>query len=827
MLSRQKEEPVLVGHPPIITIEKHYTETINFLEQLRPGGPAVLTAIIPDGKTETITTKTDDLVRKFVRERDGKQNLYFSVNPTRRPMSSKTAKTDIAQIEFLLADLDPADSETAEAAKSRYLAALESYPLTATFIIDSGNGIQALWKLNKPIKLNNPVMGIDPKTKKKGPVYDEETEKVIKDVEGRSKRLMEALGSVAGTQNIDRVLRLPGTTNLPNARKLAAGRVACQTRLLKFNEISHPLQAFPVSVESKHDNPDQGDHSQSQSDSIDWTKVEEHAGWLKSVDDLPTDFNPKGRKIVGHVGNIKELNFDLKQSELLEQPYDSWSQVSLALATIFKADGRYTLEKIAAALMCELPCNYHIVIKHPDLKLRRRAVERTLAAAYQPTATTKAKWSARVLDWREVKVNGSPKASLYNVRLGIVAMGIRCRHDLFRDVTTIGFEGDDVVHEIRPILGEVTDAAMMQLRNIFSERWGFDPEDGYIFAAVKTLAFENCFDPILDLLSEAEANWDGVERLDHWVTTYLKAPDTRLNRAIGRKVLIAAVRRPRSPGCKFDNITVLEGEEGTDKSTAINTLCGDAYFSDQSIVGAKDKEVMEQLIGIWMHESADLTGLKKAEVEHVKAFASRKVDRARPAYGRVRANISRRSIDWATTNDEEYLQSQTGNRRFWPIAVGRIDIEALRRDRLQLLGEAATYESRGESIFLEEELWGDAKIEQEKRRVKDPWEDVLASIPTVIEGNAFDLSGRNRKIIHLVDRGNYIEEQVSSFDLLTYVLNIPPGIQDRRHSMKLATVMKTLGWDRPPSQKITVDGQQVRGFIRRVTTEKDDRRDGG
>lgn len=333
------------------------------------------------------------------------------------------------------------------------------------------------------------------------------------------------------------------------------------------------------------------------------------------------------------------------------------------------------------------------------------------------------------IQWREVRHNGKPVPSLYNVRAGLMAMKIICRHDMFRDVTIISYAGDKTVHEVKPLLGELTNSALLMLRQAFSEHFGFDPDDKYILDAVKTLAFENCFDPILDLLDEAQRDWDKKKRLDKWVIDYLKCKDTPLNRAIGRKMLVAAARRARDPGCKFDNITVLEGAEGKNKSTTISTLAGDEYFSDQTILGASDKEIQEQLSGVWMHEVADMTGMKKADVEQVKAFASRQVDRARPAYGRVLERKPRRSIDWATTNDEQYLLSQTGNRRFWPLACGDIDIEALRGDRLQLFGEAAHYESEGESLVLDEALWPDAKVEQEKRRVRHPWEDLLANIP--------------------------------------------------------------------------------------------------
>jgi predicted P-loop ATPase len=136
----------------------------------------------------------------------------------------------------------------------------------------------------------------------------------------------------------------------------------------------------------------------------------------------------------------------------------------------------------------------------------------------------------------------------------------------------------------------------------------------------------------------------------------------------------------------------------------------------------------ELLTGIWLYEIADLTDISKADVNRVKAFASRDTDRARPAYGRVVEKRPRRNTFWGTTNDQQYLKSQTGNRRFLPVPVGRIDIDALSRDRDQLWGEAAAAEAAGESIVLDESLWATAAEEQEKRRTIDPWEDILADI---------------------------------------------------------------------------------------------------
>ena len=240
------------------------------------------------------------------------------------------------------------------------------------------------------------------------------------------------------------------------------------------------------------------------------------------------------------------------------------------------------------------------------------------------------------------------------------------------------------------------------MRRLLSDRFGFDLTDKHVRDAVKSLALEHCFDPVADMLDEAEANWDGVARLDRMAADYLNCEDTPLNSACVRKTMIAAVARVRQPGCKFDTILVLEGPEGWNKSTAWQVLAGEENFSDERIIGKDSREVQEQLAGIWIHENADLAGMKKAEVETVKAFASRTSDRARPAYGHFLKKQPRHSIEVGTTNSDEYLQSQTGNRRFWPMRVLQaIDLEKLKKDRLQLWGEAAHYQSKGESLTLD------------------------------------------------------------------------------------------------------------------------------
>jgi hypothetical protein len=202
-------------------------------------------------------------------------------------------------------------------------------------------------------------------------------------------------------------------------------------------------------------------------------------------------------------------------------------------------------------------------------------------------------------------------------------------------------------------------------------------------------------------------------------------------------------------------------------------------------------------------------GIKRGQAnffEKAKAFASRRIDRARKAYGRVREDVPRRSVFFATTNDKEYLQSQTGNRRFWPVETSHIDKEALRADRDQLWAEAAHREAQGESIVLDQKLWEDAREQQEERRSKDPWENKLLLIPDTVR----TYEGIERRIVWR-DRG---EECVSSADLLTFVLEVAIERQHSGTGKRLSTVMKQLGWQRKKGGKVWIDGMAVNGYFR-------------
>ena len=105
--------------------------------------------------------------------------------------------------------------------------------------------------------------------------------------------------------------------------------------------------------------------------------------------------------------------------------------------------------------------------------------------------------------------------------------------------------------------------------------------------------------------------------------------------------------------------------------------------------------------------------MRRADVEKIKAFATRTHDRARPAYGRRRVDAPRRCTFIATTNEDEYLQSASGNRRFWPVRTSAIDIGALKDARNQLWAEAVAAEAKGDPLTLPKDLWKQASAAQD------------------------------------------------------------------------------------------------------------------
>jgi hypothetical protein len=228
--------------------------------------------------------------------------------------------------------------------------------------------------------------------------------------------------------------------------------------------------------------------------------------------------------------------------------------------------------------------------------------------------------------------------SFENALIALKAMKLDCRLDVFHDrVIVKGYEstanGDAT---------ENLDNMLMKLRERILRQWGFDPSKEYLADALRTECLDHMFDPVRDYLDGLR--WDGKPRIDTWLMRYCSAKDTPVIRAFGRKFFLAGVRRVRQPGCKFDNILTMEGYQGAGKSTLLRTLAGEDNFCDNEILGLEKREQQEALQGVWIYELAELEGMRKADVTHIKLFASKTHDKARPAWGRAVVDRPRRTI---------------------------------------------------------------------------------------------------------------------------------------------------------------------------------------
>lgn len=301
---------------------------------------------------------------------------------------------------------------------------------------------------------------------------------------------------------------------------------------------------------------------------------------------------------------------------------------------------------------------------------------------------------------------------------------------------------------------------------------------GAVADCVAAVAQDAPYHPLREYLMALK--WDGSRRLETWLQAYLGAiGDPRYLAAIGRRWLISAVARIMQPGCQVDHTLVLEGSQGLRKTEAARTLAvrPEWFVGDLPQIGTKDSQV--QLIGHWIIEIAELKAIKSSEIEATKAFLTQRHDTFRPPYGRRAAQFPRQCVFLATTNEEEYLRDRTGNRRYWPAKVTRIDLEALQRDRDQLWAEAVHEFRQGTQWHLTDEENVLASGQQAERvQVTQTEEDVSAFLAQECAAGKTEITVR---------------------DVLVYGLGLEPdkpGYAEsaRRLGAAVAEAMDRAGW---------------------------------
>lgn len=257
------------------------------------------------------------------------------------------------------------------------------------------------------------------------------------------------------------------------------------------------------------------------------------------------------------------------------------------------------------------------------------------------------------------------------------------------------------------------------------ERLGVKVGIPTVHAALESVAHHQSYNPLTDYLSSLK--WDGKPRIETMLIDYFGAEPTDYARAISKRFMISAAARAIKPGCKVDTMLILEGDQGTFKSTAIAELFSDEWFTDElSEIGSKDAAM--QLQGVWCVEVAEMATMIRSEVKRLKEFLARRIDKFRPTYGRHVVESKRHCVFVGTVNPTDgYLKDETGARRFWPIKTNEIKLKQIIQDRDQLWAESVQYYRDGERWWLDDKESIDAREEQLERYEDDAWTDQIVT----------------------------------------------------------------------------------------------------
>lgn len=369
----------------------------------------------------------------------------------------------------------------------------------------------------------------------------------------------------------------------------------------------------------------------------------------------------------------------------------------------------------------------------------------------------------------------------------------RIRYDSFRNVFEIKDKGKWRIIEDNDAVNIQTE---IQIRFSCFGRVGKD----MIFDAMIKVAKENAVDTALDYVKSL--SWDGEKRLDEWLSKTYGCPSDAYHKAVGSNWMKGLVKRIIEPGCKFDYVLVLEGPQGSKKSTSLSVLGGGWHA--ETTISTDTKDFFMQFTGNIIIEFSEGETLSRTEVKRMKAIITTQVDKYRPSYGRSVLEFPRRCVFAMTTNDEEYLKDETGNRRWLPVKLGfdEANIDWLSENRDQIFAEA--HHRVGE---LKESVYDFPKQDvidaQNERRVHYEHEDAIVSwyhsklsINQKIEGIVVTQVYRDAM------NGGFVSKMLNKFD-----------------EMKIADVLKnTLNLER---RRIMVSNARTwRWFDKTITLEQ-------
>ncbi len=337
--------------------------------------------------------------------------------------------------------------------------------------------------------------------------------------------------------------------------------------------------------------------------------------------------------------------------------------------------------------------------------------------------------------------------------------------------------------------------------------------------AVMAAAAARQYHPIREYLNTLPV-WDGVGRVETLLIDYFGAEDTPYTRAVTRKTFAAAVARIYHPGVKFDYMLVINGPTGLGKSTFFDKLAGE-WFSDSLTFAdmGKGKDAPEKIQGFWIIEIPELAGIRKTDVNNVKAFLSRRDDNYRASYGHATESHPRQCIIVGSTNSESagFLRDVTGNRRFWPVRVSgknaRRGWDVTDSDVLQIWAEAKLIWENGEKLYLEGDVAETAASEQAEAMESDEREGLVREYLDMLlpeNWDELDVYQRREYFRYQDDptrpRGVKRREVVSNIEIWCECLSKNREDIKSRDSYEITAIMQKMTDWRRGDRKVRVKG---------------------
>lgn len=332
--------------------------------------------------------------------------------------------------------------------------------------------------------------------------------------------------------------------------------------------------------------------------------------------------------------------------------------------------------------------------------------------------------------------------------------------------------------------------------------------------AVTKAVDDRSYHPIREFFETLPA-WDGVERADTLLIDYLGAEDTPYVRAVTRKELCAAYCRVYHPGIKFDSMIVLNGDQGIGKSTLIAKLGGEWYSDSLNLSDMNDKTAAEKLQGYWIMEIGELAGMRKADLDKVKAFISRQDDKYRASFGRRVTPHPRQCVFFGTTNSRNgYLRDITGNRRYWNVKVpgsGKYKPWDMDEDTVkQVWAEVMVYAKAGEKLYLPPELEAYAKEEQRAAMERDDREGLVQEYLDMLLPDTWDSMDVYKRRDYVRDAddpmrpdGSVRRMEVSNMEIWCECFGKAKEDMKPSDSYSIAAIMERMdGWSRTGKARV-------------------------